>query len=421
MNQLRILISAFALLLAACGSTPAPLDCPPCGAGTHCDDATLTCVADASDDGGMADLAMGGCSPSCNGLTPHCNATNHCVGCVDDTHCPLGSYCKVSGDAIAICTPGCSDAKRCPMGSLCCSGSCAAVASDPQNCGACGTACKGAHSQVACAAGKCTLSGKCDAGWGDCNANPADGCETNLHIDPNHCTMCGMKCAIPNAINACADGCYAAACLFGFDACNNDEMDGCEASVLSDGDNCGGCGKSCKKLPNAEAGCMNGACTLGKCTAGFADCNGIAADGCEAQIAYDAKNCGKCGALCPMNAPSCNMGVCGQGADYGPMHTFAGMTTDHYITQGGCSIAGGDTAKDSDYFCKHFYLPNCVAMPGYKTMMTPMPTYPKMHKNGGCTGNGSDIPGKTCDGGPCKIGNWSENTTGLVGLICHCP
>ena len=58
--------------------------------------------------------------------------------------------------------------------------------------------------------------------------------------------------------------------------------------------------------------------------------------------------------------------------------------------------------------------------PGYKKQTTPNATYPKMHKNGGCTSNGNNIPNTTCDQGPCKIGNWSEITNGLANLICRC-
>ncbi|MSP62203.1 MAG: hypothetical protein EXR72_18095 [Myxococcales bacterium] len=335
-------------LLAACGSKAVPGPCGSCAAGTHCDDPSGNCLPDATDDAGSEeDMAQaGGCAPKCSGLAPHCNATGHCVACLDDTHCPLGSYCKISGDAIATCTPGCADAKRCAMGSQCCNKSCAAVATDPQNCGACGTVCKGVHAQVACVAGKCTLSGTCDSGWGDCNKDPKDGCETNLHVDPDNCKTCGAKCAVPNAVNACADGCYAAACLFGFDDCNNDPMDGCETSVLMDGLNCGACGKPCTKLPHAMAGCSNGQCSLGKCDPGFFDCDGDPKTGCESDLMNDAKNCTKCGTVCPMNAPYCAGGVCQNGCVNGhpvPLACTGGKdpgTMDPWVVcQADCNIA----------------------------------------------------------------------------------
>ncbi|MSP60179.1 MAG: hypothetical protein EXR72_07520 [Myxococcales bacterium] len=314
-----VVLPLVALFLLACSNAPTQSPCPQCSAGTSCDPVQGACVLDPVDAATAADAGAGGCSPACVGLTPHCSATNHCVGCTEDAHCPMGSFCKVGGDAIANCTPGCVDDQRCPNGSKCCNKLCASVAADPQNCGACGNVCKGVHAQAMCAAGKCALAGKCDSGWGDCNANPADGCETNLHVDPNNCVMCGTKCAVPGAISACADGCYATACTWGFDDCNNDPMDGCEVPVLMDGKNCGGCGKSCMNLPNASAGCMNGACTLGSCKMGYFDCNGDAKDGCESNLLADSKNCSKCGNVCPNNAPSCANGACGT------LFTFVGV------------------------------------------------------------------------------------------------
>jgi hypothetical protein len=178
------------------------------------------------------------------------------------------------------------------------------------SCGACGTACNPANATGECVNGQCRIRA-CFAGFADCNNNPTDGCETNLHVDPNHCTACGMKCAIANAINACADGCYATACQFGWDDCNFDlAKDGCETSVLSDPQNCGGCKKTCTALPNATALCVNGACALGACKPGFTDCDGDPKTGCESDVNSDAKNCGACGKACPLNLPGCLNGVC---------------------------------------------------------------------------------------------------------------
>ena len=277
----------------------------------HCDD-TNTCVSDGNpgEMGAPLDLGAGSCSPKCGGLTPICNGGGHCVACVRDTDCPTGSTCKVAGPAQANCSIGCVDDSHCGAGKKCCGGSCTDLTTDGNNCGACGSACTSAHAQVDCLAGKCTFAGKCDSGWGDCDNNPANGCEANLHVDPNNCTACGMKCAIANAINACADGCYEASCSFGFDDCNMDPKDGCETSVLSDGQNCGACGTSCAKLPHATAGCMNAGCVLGACEKGYADCNGDPKDGCESFVAGDKSNCGSCGNACPQNLPFCVSAVC---------------------------------------------------------------------------------------------------------------
>ncbi len=286
----------FALLVAGCGN-PAP-------SGND-----LAVPVDAS--GGAADLA--GCA--CGGLTPKCNAKGHCVGCLVDGDCPMGSYCKIASDTQASCTPGCMADASCANGQKCCGGRCVDTTSDPANCGGCGMACSGAHESSTCTASKCA-PGMCADGWGDCNMDPKDGCEANLHADPMNCMACGMACSIPNAYSGCADGCYAAACKFGFDDCYINAMDGCETSVSSDPKNCGMCGRSCNNLPNAQAGCTSGNCVLSSCNQGFADCNNNAADGCEVTVATDVNNCGKCGNVCPQGnickgggctCPMCNI------------------------------------------------------------------------------------------------------------------
>jgi hypothetical protein len=47
-------------------------------------------------------------------------------------------------------------------------------------------------------------------------------------------------------------------------------------------------------LPNATAGCAAGACTIASCNAGFANCDGMAANGCEVNLNSDTANCGAC-------------------------------------------------------------------------------------------------------------------------------
>src|SRR5438128_12624349 len=98
---------------------------------------------------------------------------------------------------------------RCGGGAAkCCNGQCADTASDPGNCGGCGTGCTAPNAQSTCVGGQCQ-TGSCTTGYGDCNKDPKDGCEANLHVDPNNCTLCGMACGLPHAITGCSDGCYA--------------------------------------------------------------------------------------------------------------------------------------------------------------------------------------------------------------------
>ncbi len=302
-------IALLASIAAGCTSSPVTTCTPACAEGFVCQDGTCVPDGNGPDAGTGDDMKAGACQPACGGLTPYCNGGGHCVGCTMDSQCPQGKYCKITDDAHATCVIGCDGDDRCPSGK-CCNMQCADTNNDPNNCGACGKACSAAHAQASCVGGQCQ-AGACDPGWGDCDGNAANGCEANLHVDVDNCTACGTTCSLKNAINACADGCYIGACNFGFDDCNGDTNDGCETPVLTDPNNCGGCGASCTALPNATASCAAGNCVLGKCNQGFFDCNNDPKDGCESNLAGDAKNCGKCGNVCPQNLPYCSMGTCG--------------------------------------------------------------------------------------------------------------
>ncbi len=222
------------------------------------------------------------------------------------TGCERDGDCAMGGRRMACCAGRCldvsGDAKNCgrcgnACAGNCCDGACSDPQTDARNCGGCGMACSTTHATSACAGGECGL-GACEAGWGDCDHDAKNGCETNLHVDAANCTACGMACALPHGVTACADGCYLAACEFGFDDCNGDPSDGCEQSVLDDANNCGGCGVRCAAVPNGQASCVNATCELTSCNQGFLDCDHDANNGCEVQGATDAKNCGACGVAC---------------------------------------------------------------------------------------------------------------------------
>jgi hypothetical protein len=77
----------------------------------------------------------------------------------------------------------------------------------------------------------------------------------------------------------------------------------CAGSCVSKSDPSVGCSSDncdpCPPPPNAQATCVSGACGLGGCEQGFADCNGEAADGCEeSDPPSSAENCGACGNDC---------------------------------------------------------------------------------------------------------------------------
>jgi MYXO-CTERM domain-containing protein len=168
------------------------------------------------------------------------------------------------------------------------------LALDAQNCGACGTVCSFAHAAASCAESACVL-GACDAGFGDCDQDPATGCEAELALDAQNCGACGTVCSFAHAAASCAaNACALGACDAGYDNCDADAANGCEVILDTDAANCGECGHAC----GAEETCQAGDCVSDTCDAGLADCNQDPADGCEVTLATDAANCGQCGHAC---------------------------------------------------------------------------------------------------------------------------
>src|SRR5262249_41888238 len=150
-----------------------------------CDTKTGECVQCTPDDDICAEglfctsgnKCQVGCTEDgdCNNMTKCDTSKNACVGCVVDTHCPVGSICVNE-----TCIPGCSGVQPCQPGATCCSQFCVDLANDKDNCGICNNDCPPpVHAEAACVNSSCTL-GKCNAGFQDCNQDPKDGCERNV-------------------------------------------------------------------------------------------------------------------------------------------------------------------------------------------------------------------------------------------------
>ena len=99
------------------------------------------------------------------------------------------------------------------------------------NCGGCGVVCANDHGRTACVRAICTPV--CDAGYADCDGNPANGCEADLASSAGHCGKCGGACIAANGAPFCAGGACAVACNPGFGDCNADLADGCETDLAA--------------------------------------------------------------------------------------------------------------------------------------------------------------------------------------------
>jgi hypothetical protein len=71
---------------------------------------------------------------------------------------------------------------------------CGETVTNVNNCGSCGNTCAGNHVHWGCVSSACVAQG-CEPGWGDCNGNPGDGCETDVTGDSQNCSHCGHVCS----------------------------------------------------------------------------------------------------------------------------------------------------------------------------------------------------------------------------------
>ena len=183
------------------------------------------------------------------------------------------------------------------------------------HCGECDKPCTvGDHAQPMCLDSKCTT--QCDAPYGDCNKNPADGCEVDTSTDALHCSGCDKPCVVPNATPACSGAtCVVGSCNGGWGNCNSIPADGCETNVQTDPLHCSDCGKPCTVPPHATATCVGGTCGF-SCVDSWFDCDGDATNGCEFDLASDPNHCGACGTVCSVanGTAGCSSGLCVIGA-----------------------------------------------------------------------------------------------------------
>ena len=280
-------------------------DCGACGARCSVAHGSAAC--------GTGQCTFSQCDPGWGDCNDDASKLSLGDGCetdlnTDQTHC--GACANACKDPTPNCSGGkCSDI-ACPAGEANCDGvssnMCEVDLHTLQNCGACGAACAAvANASLSCSTGACQAT--CNAGYGNCDNAQSNGCETNIRTNTN-CGDCGVTCTYANASSDCSSGsCQLTACNTGYGNCNNSAADGCEQRLNTTTD-CAACGKACT-LANATPTCSSGSCQVQSCNAGYGNCDGNAANGCETNVTNNAQNCSACGSACPSNF-SCVSGKC---------------------------------------------------------------------------------------------------------------
>ncbi len=228
----------------------------------------------------------------------------------------------------------------CPAGSKECAGNCVPFDDPAFGCSSpvCDP-CPGLNGKAACSNG-CQLL--CDAGFEDCDKDPANGCETVTKFDPENCGSCDKKCT---SGESCVDG-----------GCINTGCPGEQVKCTVNGpcinlgtkENCAHCSDKCGR-PNTQATCDSGKCKITSCSQGFADCNNDPKDGCETNLQNSGAHCGACDRKCELtNAVStqCVAGVCAPSCKRSGGQYFADCTQPQAPTEDdGCETNITDPAN----------------------------------------------------------------------------
>lgn len=284
-----------------CGS------CAPCSGTLKCYGGkctSLVCNADEAD---------------CDGNNSVCETS---LRSVDDCG-SCGNACGSPANAAVSCSTG-NCVQTCNSGFANCdnalSNGCETNIRTNTNCGACGTTCTYANATTSCTSGTCQLT-TCTSGFGDCNGNAADGCEQRLNTT-THCNGCGTACTRANATPTCSSGsCQVSSCNSGFGNCDGNAANGCETNLQTSAQHCNGCGQGCTSNFSCQAGrCV---CTSdSNCGSGQVCCGGACVS-----TGSDEANCGGCGRACASNQTCCsgscktlssdrsNCGSCGNQCD----------------------------------------------------------------------------------------------------------
>ena len=238
-----------------------------------------------------------------------------------------------------------------------------------------------ANSSATCTMAACRYT--CAVGYGDCDGNATNGCETDTRVSATHCGMCGHPCAS-------GERCSGSMCGVACAGSTPTNCGGTCVDTTANAAHCGACRNACPTRANAAATCSASTCGF-TCSAGFGNCDGSTANGCERDLRADNANCGTCGNTCT-GSRTCQASSCACPAGRTPCSGTCVDTTADATNCGGC----GTTCA----------LPNA----------TPTCTSSTCHV-ASCAANFADCDGNPANG--CEIDTRSSTShCGVCGRAC---
>ncbi|WP_197041233.1 hypothetical protein [Chondromyces apiculatus] len=310
-------------------------------------------------------------------------------------------------------TPTCGETEKL------CNGGCVSRLNAAYGCGESCTPCAFPNATAACVGDVCEI-GTCAAGFANCDGadDGGNGCETSLNTTTN-CGVCGRVCDGAEAGTAtCVNGiCGQSNCPAGFADCDDDASNGCEANLAEDATNCGTCGRPCSDAHVAgDPQCQDGLC-VPACLDGFGDCThpdiSSADDGCESDLSNNVDHCGACDRECSgehVASRSCSDGLCDSTCQIGWGNCTQPPPS---ALDDGCED-GVDNDNDECGSC----INDCRNMNPENADAFTCSAGPNPQKTCGCTVdgdcNGDGTAAGTCTGGACTC----NGTACRSGEVC---
>lgn len=174
--------------------------------------------------------------------------------------------------------------------------------------------CVACLSDTQCPPGNLCMGNRCAPG---CNPNQrcpeglvcCQGACLDTLSDVTHCGACDNTCSGGQGVYACVSGqCTVSRCNAPFADCDGSGQNGCEVNLVTSAAHCGGCNMPCATRLGTQVACVGGTCQYA-CEPDFFDCDADPSNGCEANLQTSVTHCGACGVGCA-SEQVCVAGVC---------------------------------------------------------------------------------------------------------------